>query len=94
MERLGVARVPPEYLEKSLRLTVVVTEFIVRCQETEVAAGVPDTMQVTVALSPTYTVDPEPVVTAGTPACSYRIKSSYVDCIQVSLMYSFFLNKM
>lgn len=26
--------------------------------------------------------------------CSYRIKSSYVDCIQVSLMYSFFLNKM
>lgn len=67
MERLGVERVPPEYLEKSLRLTVVVTEFIVRCQETEVAAGVPDTMQVTVALSPTYTVDPEPVVTVGTP---------------------------
>lgn len=73
-------RVPPEYFEKLLRLTVVVTEFIVRCQETEVAAGVPDTMQVTVALSPTYTVDPEPVVTVGTPVITEINKISYGPC--------------
>lgn len=66
MVRLGVPIEPPEYLAVLLRFMVVVLEFVVYCQDTAVAGGVPDTRQVIVASSPMYTVEPEPVVTVGT----------------------------
>lgn len=90
MVRLGVPIEPPEYLAVLLRFMVVVLEFAVYCQDTAVAGGVPDTRQVTVALPPMYTVEPEPVVTVGTSVITES--GSYQHFLHVKFIFFPILN--